>query len=154
MQITLLRSASLAATILLAACSDEPTAPQDVELDRARLATVRYAELSAAIADEYADINVVMPNMGRHYMKQSLVDERFEVDKPEILVYATEGGKTQLVAVEYAVPLDRSAAAPSGFTGADDVWDRNTGFQLWLLHAWVHRNNPSGVFNSTNPQVP
>ena len=139
-----------------AACSDDksPTSPRDAELDRARTATVRYADVANAIADGYADINVVMPNMGRHFMKQTLVDDRFEVDKPEILVYSPDGGTLKLVAVEYAVPLDKSVNAPSGFTGPDDVWDRNTGFQLWLLHAWVHRDNPSGVFNPTNPAVP
>jgi hypothetical protein len=142
------------ALLLCAACHDEPTAPLDAELDRARQATVRYADVNAAIADGYADINVVMPNMGRHYMKQSLVDDRFEAEKPEILVYATEGGRLNLVAVEYAIPLDKSANAPAGFTGAEDVWDRNTGFQLWLLHAWVHRDNPGGVFKSTNSSVP
>jgi hypothetical protein len=140
---------------IAAACSDDsPTSPRDAELDRARSATVRYADVANAIADGYADINVVMPNMGRHFMKQSLVDDRFEVEKPEILVYSPEGATLKLVAVEYAVPLDKSVNAPAGFTGGDDVWDRNTGFQLWLLHAWVHRDNPAGVFNPTNSRVP
>jgi hypothetical protein len=142
------------ALLATAACHDEPTAPQDAELDRARTATVRYADINAALADGYADINVVMPNMGRHYMKQSLVDDRFEIEKPEILVYSSEGGRQVLVAVEYAIPLDKSASAPSGFAGADDVWDRNTGFGLWLLHAWVHRVNPDGVFKPMNTRVP
>jgi hypothetical protein len=142
------------ATFSVACGSDNPTAPKDHELDVARSATTRYANLSAALADGYEDINVVMPGMGRHFMKKSLVDDRFEVDKPEILVYATLAGKEQLVAVEYAVPLDKSATAPIGFTGADDVWDRNTGFQLWLLHAWVHLDNPNGVFQSHNTRVP
>lgn len=155
MRTALLRTATLVAIALAAACNgNEPTALQDVELDRARQATLRYADVSQAIADGYVDINVVMPNMGRHFMKQSLVDERFEIDKPELLVYSPEGSQLKLVAVEYAVPLDRSAEAPAGFTSTDDVWDRNAGFQLWLLHAWVHRDNPSGVFNSTNPSVP
>ncbi len=154
MRSTFLCTIAFVAIAFATGCTDDtPTAPKDLELNQAREATVRYAQLSAALADGYVDINVVMPNMGTHYMKQSLVDERFEVDKPEILVYATEGGQTRLVAVEYAIPLDRAAAAPAGFTGADDVWDRNTGFQLWLLHAWVHKDNPSGVFHSTNPTV-
>jgi hypothetical protein len=142
------------ATFSVACGSDNLAAPKDQELDRARSATTRYADLSAAIADGYVDINVVMPGMGRHFMKESLVDDRFEIDKPEILVYATVGGKQQLVAVEYAVPLDKSASAPIGFTGEDDVWDRNTGFQLWLLHAWVHLDNPGGVFKPLNSRVP
>jgi hypothetical protein len=43
--------------------------------------------------------------------------------------------------------------APKGFTGTDDVWERNTDFGLWLVHAWVWKNNPDGTFNPTNPLV-
>jgi hypothetical protein len=142
-------------TLALSACKDEPTRPaHEAELERVRDVTTRYADLSQAIADGYADIDVVMPNMGHHYLKQALLDERFEVEKPEILVYAPEGGQMRLVAVEYAVPLDKSATAPEGFTGSNDGWDRNTTFQLWTLHAWVHRDNPAGVFSPTNARVP
>jgi len=39
-----------------------------------------------------------------------------------------EDGSFQLVAAEYAVPIDISPnKAPEGFTGTGDVWDRNTG---------------------------
>jgi hypothetical protein len=145
---------AMLATFSVGCGSDNPAAPKDQELDRARAATTRYATLSAALADGYEDINVVMSGMGRHYMKKALVDDRFEVDKPEILVYATIGGTEQLVAVEYAVPLDKSVAAPTGFTGDDDVWDHNTGFGLWLVHAWVHLDNPNGVFKPLNSRVP
>jgi hypothetical protein len=151
---TYLFGVAILAALATACGDDQPTAPQITELQVAKSATTRYANLSAALADGYEDINVVMSQMGRHYMKKSLVDDRFEVDKPEILVYATINGNEQLVAVEYAIPLDKSASAPAGFTGDDDVWDRNTGFQLWLLHAWVHRDNPNGVFKSMNPTVP
>jgi hypothetical protein len=63
-------------------------------------------------------------------------------------------GHFELVAVEYAVPIELSPNhAPAGFTGSADVWDRNEGFGLWLLHAWVWHFNPDGVFNPTNPLV-
>ena len=150
-----LRLAAVLLPFSLLGCKDDNiTSPRDAELDRAKQATVKYANLNAALADGYTDINVVMPNMGRHFMKQSLVDEKFEVDKPEILVYSMASGTPTLVAVEYAIPLDKSASAPAGFTGNDDVWDHNTAFGLWLVHAWVHKDNPAGVFNPTNPSVP
>ena len=125
------------------------------ELLQVRAATARYRDIQNAISDGYADISVVVPNMGYHYMKSALVDVTFEIRKPEILVYnKKENGKFQLVAVEYAVPIDLSPdKAPKGFTGSADVWDRNTGFGLWLLHAWVWYRNPDGVFNPTNPLV-
>ena len=71
--------------------------------------------------------------------------------KPELPLPKTYSNK--LVAVEYAIPLDLSVNAPTGFTGNLDVWKRDTFFQLWLLHAWVWEYNPLGVFNPTNPLV-
>lgn len=125
------------------------------ELTNAKEATAKYRELNAAIADGYADINVVVENMGFHYMKASLVDTIFDPIKPEILVYNKQhNGDTVLVAVEYAVPIplmpDRS---PEGFAGGADVWVYSTTFNLWLLHAWVWAYNPLGVFVPTNPNV-
>jgi hypothetical protein len=125
------------------------------ELRLAKNATEKYRTLNAAIADGYADISVVVEHMGFHYMKASLADTVFDYRKPEILVYnKNHEGKVELVAVEYAVPIAlRPDAAPEGFTGSADVWKRDTGFGLWLLHAWVWAYNSDGVFNPTNPLV-
>ena len=122
------------------------------ELQQARAATARYRHLKNAEKDGYVNINVVAPNMGYHYMKPSLVDGNFNYAEPEILVYnRDDDGNFYLVAVEYAVPLN--LPQPAGFTGSHDVWNGNTGFQLWLLHAWVWMYNPAGVFNPTNADV-
>ncbi len=88
-------------------------------------------------------------------MKSKLVDATFEIRKPEILVYnKNANGCFELVAVEYAVPIELSPnAAPKGFTGVKDVWEHNTDFGLWLVHAWVWSFNPDGVFNPTNSLV-
>jgi len=125
------------------------------ELLQARAHTARYRDIRKAIRDGYATIDVVVENMGHHYMKSALVDATFDFRKPEILVYnKEEDGDFTLVAVEYAVPISETPnVAPSGFTGSADVWDRNTGFGLWLLHAWVWHYNPAGVFNPTNPLI-
>lgn len=122
------------------------------ELRQARNASARYQNLDTALADGYVDIAVNTEHMGHHYMKASLVDSIFDLEMPEILVYNKDlQGKSYLVAIEYAVPLDKPK--PEGYTGTDDVWDGNLGFQLWLLHAWVWAYNPEGVFHSTNPLV-
>jgi len=131
-------------------------APQTVwELQQARSATAKYLNISKAFADGYVDIEVKVPNMGYHFMKTAFVDSLFDIRKPEILVYnKNEDGSFQLVAVEYAVPIALSPnAAPEGFTGSDDVWERNEFFGLWLQHAWIWSYNPDGVFNDTNPLI-
>ena len=129
---------------------------QVLELQQARAATARYRHIKNAFKDGYVDINVVVPNMGYHFMKSELTaDGVFDVRKPEILVYnKNEDGSFELGALEYAVPIDVTPdVAPEGFTGTDDVWERNTDFGLWLVHAWVWKNNPDGTFNPTNPLV-
>jgi hypothetical protein len=125
------------------------------ELRAARAASAKYRNIQNAIDDGYTDIDVVVEHMGFHYMKDSLADDKFEVEKPEILVYnKKENGKIELVAVEYAVPIPLTPdTAPEGFTGNKDVWTFSTEFNLWLLHAWVWEYNPDGVFNPTNPLV-
>jgi len=88
-------------------------------------------------------------------MKQSLVNGSFNPAEPQLLVYSEgPGAQLKLVAVEYAVPLNLSASAPEGFTGSADQWTPNQTFGLWLLHAWVWKDNPDGMFNPTNSQVP
>ena len=137
-------------------CNNESLHPTTTwELQQAKAATARYRDLKNAEKDGYVDINVVTENMGYHYMKNSLVDAEFDIRKPEILVYnKNDKGKIELVAVEYAVPISLSPnAAPTGFTGDNDVWSKNTDFGLWLLHAWVWKCNPNGVFNPTNELV-
>jgi len=124
------------------------------ELLQVRAATAKYRDINRALHDGYEDIHVVMQNMGFHYMKSKLVDSVFDVRHPEALVYNKDRfGRFHLLAAEYAIPLNASVNAPEGFTGNNDVWDHNDEFGLWLLHAWVWRFNPAGVFNPTNPTV-
>jgi len=125
------------------------------QLKEAKAATEKYRSMDQAIADGYADINVVRQNMGMHYLKAALLDTIFEPSKPEILVYNKQhDGSIELVAVEYAVPIPLSPSkAPQGFDGGSDNWSYSTEFNLWLLHAWVWEYNPQGIFNATNPLV-
>ena len=125
------------------------------ELEKAKRATARYQDVKNAIADGYKDIDVVLPNMGRHFLKEALLDGKFDAERPELLVYRDEPGMLlTLVAVEYAVPLKLSETPPAGFKGDADTWFADQRFQLWTLHAWVWKENPEGVFHSTNKQVP
>ncbi|HWP45271.1 MAG TPA: hypothetical protein VNO14_18660 [Blastocatellia bacterium] len=125
------------------------------ELARARRATARYHDIEKALEDGYVDINVFIPQMGYHYLRPSILDGTFDIEKPELLVYALTPNSRclRLVAVEYAVPLDQSPTAPEGFTGEADVWHANEEFGLWTLHVWIWFPNPEGVFAELNPRV-
>lgn len=129
-------------------------APQTLwELQQARAATAKYHDDTLhAYKDGYRNIHVDVENMGHHFMKAAYVDGTFDPARPQILVYnGNADGSMELVAVEYAVPYNDPQ--PAGFTGDQDVWDHNATFQLWLLHAWVWKFNPNGVFNPLNPTV-
>jgi hypothetical protein len=133
-----------------------PGAPLPVrELEAAQRATARYQDVRNAVADGYVDIGVVIKNMGRHFLKDSLLDATFDAAHPELLVYSPGAqGHLKLVAVEYAVPRNLSATAPEGFQGSADQWFDDGTFHLWTLHAWVWKNNPNGVFSPMNTTVP
>jgi hypothetical protein len=91
--------------------------------------------------------------MGFHYGDPMLIDGVVEPLKPELLLYEPQkNGRMRLVAVEYIVPFDLwTAADPPAIHGVS--FHRNEGFGLWVLHAWVWRNNPAGLFMDWNPVV-
>ena len=153
---------ALFASLAFAHGDHDPTKGHDksppfavLQLDEVRDATARFLDVEEAVKEGYVDIGLFVPHMGWHYMKEALVDEKFEPTKPELLVYADDpcGGKRKLVAVEYAVPLALSKKAPFGFVGRADEWDANQTFQLWTLHAWLFEYNTDGVFAPMNPRV-
>jgi hypothetical protein len=92
--------------------------------------------------------------MGFHYGNPALIDGSARVEEPELLLYEPEqNGRLRLVAVEYIIPYtaqSRSAVPPVLF---GQPFKQNDTFQLWGLHAWVWRENPSGVFADWNPRV-
>jgi len=92
--------------------------------------------------------------MGFHYGNTDLIDGTARVEDPQLLLYEPEqNGRLRLVAVEYIIPytfVPRSAEAPVLF---GQKFQQVDVFQLWGLHAWVWKENPSGMFASWNPNV-
>lgn len=113
----------------------------------------RFHNFKVAIAQGYdTDVTGYVPQMGHHYLKGSLVDEKFELEKPEVLQYVPDdNGVMQFVAVEY---LAAGSEAPEGFTGDSDDWHFNEDIGLWTLHVWVGLYNPDGIFAPFNPDLP
>ena len=127
------------------------------QLAAVRAATTPYHDVRRALEDGYVDIDVVIPNMGRHFLNPALLDDTFELRKPELLVYAERpNGMLRLVAAEYATPRDPTnpPPPPEGFVGSADAWSANLDFDLWTLHVWVWHHNPDGIFAAMNPRVP
>jgi len=129
------------------------------DLAALRRATASFQQFSSATqAGWSAKITSCMFSsagaMGFHYGNTSLIDGTVSVTKPQLLLYEPEqNGRLRLVAVEYIIPYvfhARDAAPPVLF---GQQFQQNDVFQLWGLHAWVWKNNPSGIFASWNPSA-
>jgi hypothetical protein len=150
----------VAAGIVIWACSNStaPSEPAGVADLRASLAP--YSSLALAKAAGYStELTDCMSNgdegaMGVHWAKPALIDGTANALQPEALIYEPgSNGESSLVGVEFVVPytaVARTAVAPQLF-GQSFV--QNDVFQVWALHVWTHRANPSGLFASWNPRV-
>ena len=133
--------------------------PWQPEVDQLRSALTSIDDIESAKDKGYdSEVTGYVKNMGFHYLNAAILDETFDVKNPELLLYVPDNhGGLKLVAVEYAVPivdLNNPPPAPQGFKGDADVWEINTEFKLWTLHAWVGVDNPHGIFAPHNPNIP
>ncbi len=152
----------LAITVALMSCNEndgEVKEPWENEVDKLSAAVAVFNSLDHAIAQGYDnEFTGYRSQMGFHYLNGSLLDDQFELEKPEVLMYAPDSeGNMKFVGVEYAVPITdllNPPPAPEGFTGDEDVWEINHEFSVWTLHVWVGIENPHGIFASHNPELP
>jgi hypothetical protein len=93
-----------------------------------------------------------MGGMGKHYVNPALLDGSVDVANPEALLYEPgPNGQLNLVGVEYVIPRDAwTSAEPPTLFGQQFTLNA---FDLWALHVWVWKNNPSGLYAAWNPRV-
>jgi len=92
--------------------------------------------------------------MGVHYIKGDLLDAAVDITTPEALVYELDasGQVAGLVGHEYIVPVDAwTSSKPPTLFGMD--FHRHPVLRLWVLHAWLWKDNSAGVFEDWNPEV-
>ena len=96
--------------------------------------------------------------MGYHYFRADLMaDDEVNLLEPEVLVYATaDDGDLELVAVEWIARGPNSnppgpATAPSVLGTPLHILNPAVGFHI--MHAWIWKPNPSGMFADFNPDV-
>lgn len=144
-----------------------------VQLAQVRAATARFHRVDAAVAAGYelgwvngAGVRIVAgcvshPTagaMGYHYFNAELMaDLTTDALAPEVLVYAPEeDGKLRLVAVEWVVRGQNSnppgvSSPPSVLGMPMHILVPAVGF--YIMHAWVWKPNPAGMFADWNPEV-
>lgn len=96
--------------------------------------------------------------MGYHWFDHDGIhDLELDIRRPEGLVYEPlPNGKLRLVAVEWIVPAaDWHAAGNDGPPEllGQELHILNPALGWYILHAWVFKPNPSGVFSDWNPDV-
>lgn len=149
----------LSLTLLNCSDDDDSThlAQWRLEVNQLKEATKKYVDINVATNEGFFDASGFVPNMGHHYLLPERVDGTFDLEKPEIILYAPDSnGKMQFVAVEYVAPitdLDNPGTPPEGFTGDSDQWEINTGLSQWQLHVWIMKENPDGIFAPFNPTI-
>jgi hypothetical protein len=89
---------------------------------------------------------------GVHYARVPF-DSTVVMMEPEAIMYEPQqGGGQQLLAVEYIVPFDQWKS-PTPPTVLGEQLHRNEALGLWVLHVWLFRDNPSGIYSDWNPNV-
>jgi hypothetical protein len=89
---------------------------------------------------------------GFHFLNEGLVDANVELLRPELVMYEPgPNGQMNLVGVDYIVPLALSETPPT-LLGVPFA-PLGPPLNVWALHIWAWRPNPSGMFAGFNPKV-
>ena len=126
-----------------------------------RNATVKFHDFAYATSANGGGYTVQYPAgcaasptgaQGVHYLNPSLVDNKVELLRPELVMYEPgPNGQMNLVGVDYVVPLDQATTAPS-LIGVN-LSALGPPLNVWAVHIWAWRPNPSGMFAQWNPKV-
>ena len=134
------------------------------ELQRVRAALEKYQDPIVAVHDGYFSTVgcLVLPDgaMGVHFLNPALIAPEPDPMKPQILLYEPDGERLRLVAVEWFIPLatgikERPKIFGQPFDGPMEGHHPllPTALHHYDLHVWLFKNNPAGLFKSTNPAV-
>lgn len=159
-------SAALASTVPDDAGEGSTDDGAAAELAMANLATAAYQDVEVAEADGYASTlgpgegslgcfeDPARGGMGVHYLNADLLDATTEIAAPEALVYELDnnGEIAGLVAHEYIVPVEAwTEPDPPMLFG--QPFHQHPVLPLYVLHAWIWKDNPSGLYEDFNPTV-
>jgi hypothetical protein len=166
--LTIASAAILAAAAAVSAQSASPGDRAWTQLDDLRVATARYHDVSAAIADGFPPFSTSggtaptcfdhpgQGGMGVHYVHD--IDGTVDAMDPEAAVYeVVDPDHLRLVASEYIVPASFVEDASGNVVNLPNVlgqdFHKNETLGVYVLHAWIWEPNPAGTFADFNPNV-
>jgi len=145
------------------------------ELMTTRAALDKYADPLAAVRDGYfstvacidfphggqdGPVTYKPGAMGVHLLNTSNIGPQLDPVKPQVLIYEPVAGKLKLVAAEWFMPVQVAGGkAPTIFgqtlngpmDGHEPIMPKE--LSHYDLHVWLWKDNPNGVFESTNAAV-
>jgi hypothetical protein len=153
-----------AALMLMLAAVVTAMARGNDELAKVRKATAQFHRTEVAQAAgwdlvpglDHCFNNPGVGAMGYHYINTALLDTTIDVLQPEAMVYAPgPNGPLQLAAVEYIVPAEAWDALGTNEppSALGQHFHLNPTLGVYVLHAWIFKHNPSGMFEDWNPNV-
>jgi hypothetical protein len=148
--------------------------PFQKELDALRQSLLKYKDVYAAVRDGYfstvgcvhydgmkmdGHVEYAKGGMGIHFVDIARIGPNPDPMRPSILMYEPKNGKLELIGVEWIVPLSSVKKRPQLF-GQDFLGPMEghepliaKDFTHYDLHAWLFKENPSGMFAHTHPEV-
>ncbi len=123
------------------------------------VATERFRDIEVAKAEGYAHqqpvgcIEAPEGAQGYHWLNPDLVDTTVNPLEPELVMYEPQAdGSMKLIGVDYIVPFAKwTATEPPTLFGMP--LGRNEKLEVFAIHIWTERPNPSGTFAMFNPAV-
>lgn len=150
-------------------------APMSADLQAARTALAKYSDPLAAVRDGYfstlacidfpkgakdGPIEYPPGAMGVHFLNPANIGPKLDPSKPQVLIYEPVGDKLVLTAAEWFVPVEAAGGTvPTIFgqtlagpmAGHEPIMPAS--LRHYDLHVWLWKDNPRGVFTSTNATV-
>lgn len=137
------------------------------ELALARETAMKYPTAGDAREAGYVLVTGYVPGIAAHFIKYDILDDTFEVDQPEMILYDGAGDDASVVGLSYYLVHPGNNPPTQGFTGDNDHGHRHIGLcsddsgrvigdsalsaedcearggskgdgsQGWMSHAWV-----------------
>lgn len=99
----------------------------DAELSLARSTALKYPTAADAMAAGWERVTFYVPGIAAHYMKFGVVDGKFQIDQPEMILYDGNTPEARVVGLSYYMIQPGQVEPSQGFTGANDHSHRHVG---------------------------
>jgi len=171
----LIASIAVLCFVLPGIAEAQSNTPMSADLQAAKAALAKYADPIVAVRDGYfstvacvdfpqgaTDGPMVYPPgaMGVHFLNPANIGPKLEPTKPQILIYEQVGDKLVLTAAEWFVPVEVAGGVAPSIFGQTLMGPMNghepiipAALKHYDLHVWLWKDNPKGMFTSTNAAV-